>query len=107
MRASQTAQAHEVIPQTLKAFFAIVIMGLLSVHAAFAASTPKVETYLAAVGATLPEFVRDALKGMKGNDLRMLAITIYLRAESSLANRWSWSQAQIDEYKNSSEHSEA
>jgi hypothetical protein len=47
-----------------------------------------------------------ALDRIDGTDRRLLALRSYLRSARSLDGRWSWTQAQIDAYRDSSEYRE-
>jgi hypothetical protein len=51
-----------------------------------------------ALQAELPQEVRAALDRMKGDDRRLLALRSYLRGARSLEARWSWTEAQIEDY---------
>lgn len=46
---------------------------------------------------------RDALGSVNDGGARLLALRAYLRAESTLAARWSWSQDRIDAFEASAE----
>lgn len=50
--------------------------------------------------------VADALRRIAGLDRRLLALRSYLRGETTLSDRWSWSQAQIESYRQSAEYRE-
>ena len=50
--------------------------------------------------------VSDALRRIADLDRRLLALRSYLRNEQSLGERWSWSQAQIEMYRQSAEYQE-
>lgn len=46
----------------------------------------------------LPDEVRPALDRMNGDGRRLLALRSYLRGARSLEARWSWTEAQIEDY---------
>src|SRR5437868_11765386 len=48
--------------------------------------------------------VRDAIERIDGVDRKLLAMRSYLRAQDSLASRWSWKQDQIDAYRQSDQY---
>jgi hypothetical protein len=48
--------------------------------------------------------VAQTLQRIEGTGRRLLALRSYLRTRGSLAARWSWSQAQIDAYRESDEY---
>ena len=53
---------------------------------------------------TQPAEVTQALDRIDDNGRKLLALRSYLRADQSIEQRWSWSQAQIDAYRDSSEY---
>jgi hypothetical protein len=61
------------------------------------------ERYLARLAADLDERAVAALQCMDGSGRRLLAARSYLRSGRHLADRWSWSQQQIDAYQGSPE----
>ncbi len=61
------------------------------------------ERYLALLKVDLDERAVAALQCMDGPGRRLLAARSYLRSASHLAERWSWSQQQIDAYQGSPE----
>jgi hypothetical protein len=48
--------------------------------------------------------ISQAVDRIEGSGRRLLALRSYLRAASSIATRWSWTQAQIDNYRESAEY---
>jgi hypothetical protein len=48
--------------------------------------------------------IYDALSQVEGTGRRLLALRSYLRSSAHLAERWSWTQQQIDSYLESPEH---
>lgn len=58
------------------------------------ASPSALAAHLAALEATLDPRAAAALRAMPDPDRRLLAARAYLRAGSSLAQRWSWSEAE-------------
>src|SRR5688572_9718428 len=63
--------------------------------------------YMQAASASLAIDQRNALKRIKDEDRRNLAMTYYLRAADTIVARWSWSQKQIDSFEASTEFAEA
>ncbi|HEY6641617.1 hypothetical protein [Povalibacter sp.] len=53
---------------------------------------------------TQNEVVAAAVDRIQGTDRRLLALRSYVRSAASLTDRWSWSQAQIDSYRESDEY---
>jgi hypothetical protein len=62
-----------------------------------------VERHLAALRAEFDAPVAAALDAIDGTDRRLLAARSYLRSAAYLAERWSWTEAQIEAYECSSE----
>ena len=50
------------------------------------------------------EQVRQALEHIEGMSKQLLALRSYVRSRETLSQRWSWSQAQIDLYRQSREY---
>lgn len=63
-----------------------------------AASDTFLEMWVVQASAGLEPPVIDALQRISSADRRLLALSAYLRAGSTLAERWSWSQEQISSY---------
>jgi hypothetical protein len=62
--------------------------------------------FMQAAAATLAAEQQQTLALIPDQDRRHLAMTYYLRAGASIGSRWSWTKAQIDVYRQSSEYSE-
>ena len=69
--------------------------------------TKLLDAYMLAASADLGAAQLDALLKIKDDDRRYLAMTYYLRAGSSIASRWSWTDEQIRAYEKSPEYSAA
>lgn len=69
-----------------------------------AADAASAEAILPAIAASLDERVAAVLPRIRGEGRRLLALRNYLRAGSGLAERWSWSSAQIDAFMTSPEY---
>ena len=61
----------------------------------------RLEVHLRSLHQQFDPRVISALARIDGLDRKLLAARSYLRAGSSLADRWSWSQEQIDRYEGS------
>jgi hypothetical protein len=48
--------------------------------------------------------ILEAVERIEGTGRQLLALRSYLRAANSIASRWSWTQAQIDNYRDSAEY---
>ena len=66
-----------------------------------------VEAYIAAVSKRLDARVVAALGRINDTGRRLLALRGYLRSESSLASKWSWSTEEIERYKTTNEFRDA
>jgi hypothetical protein len=67
------------------------------------ASKPYLEAWAAQASAGLEPRVIDALRRISGADRRLLALSAYLHAGGTLAERWSWSQEQLSNYPSTPE----
>jgi hypothetical protein len=90
----------------------VTLRGLLLATAAFntsvapvsptqvakAASNTPPEVWAVQASAGLEPPVIDALKRISSADRRLLALSAYLRARDTLAERWSWSREQLSSY---------
>jgi len=78
------------------------------VPAATAGEAPVGETALehlvTEIAARQDPRVADALARIDGTGRRLLALRSYLRSADRLAERWSWTQEQIEAYEGSDEH---
>jgi hypothetical protein len=63
-----------------------------------AASKTLAEVWAVQASTGLEPRVIDALQRISGPDRRLLALSAYLRAGGTLAERWSWSREQISNY---------
>ncbi len=72
-------------------------------QSAEAASITHLEAWAAQASAGLEPPVIDALRRISSDDRRLLALSAYLRAGGTLAERWSWSQEQISNYPSTAE----
>jgi hypothetical protein len=84
---------------------------VLSLDAAMAAPPPPTssatevqrQAWVLQAAADLPGRALATLQRIEGADRRLLAVRAYLRAGSSLEQRWSWSQQQLDAYPSTAE----
>lgn len=67
----------------------------------------KLEAYVRAAGAGLPQEQREALNRVEGEGRRMLALRGYLRAGAGAVARWAWSRERIESYEKSAEYAAA
>ena len=65
------------------------------------AHADAVQSYVAAIAATLDPRVARTLSRLDGTGRQMLALRSYLRRADTIAAHWSWTQAQIDSYAGS------
>jgi hypothetical protein len=75
----------------------------LATQAAFAASEPRQDAWVAQASTGLPSAVIDALHRVVGDDRKLLALRSYLRAGDSLSERWSWTQERLAAYPSTPE----
>jgi hypothetical protein len=86
------------------------LSAVLSAAAFISAETVRADVaepldgYVAAIATELDPHVADALARIDGTGRRLLALRSYLRGNSHLAERWSWTQEQIAAYQSSPEH---
>jgi hypothetical protein len=66
-------------------------------------ASQQLSFYMQAASASLAIDQRNALKKIKDEDRRNLAMTYYLRAADTIVARWSWNQEQIDSFEKSQE----
>ena len=62
-----------------------------------------VDRYVAAIAAQQDDRVTEALARIDGTGRQLLALRSYLRSASHLAERWSWTQEQIEAFEGSPE----
>jgi hypothetical protein len=67
------------------------------------ASKTHLEAWAVQASAGLEPRVIDALRRISSADRRLLALSAYLRAGGTLAERWSWSQEQLSNYPSTAE----
>jgi hypothetical protein len=72
-------------------------------RAAAGASEAQQQEWVRQAAADLPPRALATLQHIAGADRRLLAVRAYLRAGSSLDERWSWSQQQLDAYPTTAE----
>ncbi|HEX2493092.1 MAG TPA: hypothetical protein VHK24_04900, partial [Steroidobacter sp.] len=70
-----------------------------------AASAGVVDEYLDRAAERLTPQARDVLLRIRQTPRRLLALRAYLRAVNNLAERWSWSDAQVEAFMRSEEYS--
>ena len=70
----------------------------MPVQAAAGAIEAQQQEWVRLAAADLPQRAQATLQRIAGADRRLLAVRAYLRAGSSLDERWSWSQQQLDAY---------
>lgn len=80
------------------AFLSIDYVIAAPLQLAAAANDAQREIWLQQASADLPPRAFAALQQIAGSDRRLLAVRAYLRAGSSLDERWSWSQEQLAAY---------
>jgi hypothetical protein len=98
-------------------FVAVILLAVVEVAVApcsFALSGqndedigPKLELYLAGVSTSLDKRVLEAIGKIDGTRRRLLALRGYLRSARSVGSRWSWSEEEINRYKESDEYRQA
>jgi hypothetical protein len=67
----------------------------------------KLEAYVRAVAAGLPQEQREALNRVEGGGRRVLALRGYLRAGGGAVARWAWSREHVESYEKSAEYAAA
>src|ERR1700689_4817498 len=72
-------------------------------RAAAGVSEAQQQEWVGQAAADLPPRALATLQHIAGADRRLLAVRAYLRAGSSLDERWSWSQQQLDAYPTTAE----
>jgi hypothetical protein len=77
-------------------------VAVLPAHADAARPSQLVQNYQLALAQRIADPARDAYLAIDGDGRRLLAARSYLRAGDSLRARWSWSDAQIERFNNSS-----
>jgi hypothetical protein len=87
----------------LRNFAGLALAAVLSIDAAMAASEAQQQTWVQQASADLPPRAVATLQRIAGADRRLLAVRAYLRAGSTLDERWSWSQQQLDAYPSTPE----
>ena len=70
---------------------------------AAAAGTDPLPAYLASISAQLDPRVAQTLAQLDGSGRQLLALRSYLRSAPRLAERWSWTQEQIEAFEGSPE----
>jgi hypothetical protein len=78
--------------------FDISIATVSPTQAAKGASNTSLEEWAVQASAGLEPPVINALQRISSSDRRLLALSAYLRAGGTLAERWSWSQEQLASY---------
>ena len=88
------------------AIAALALASVLSIDAAIdapltltgRATESQRQAWVLQAAGDLPARAVATLQRIEGADRRLLAVRAYLRAGSSLEQRWSWSQRQLDAY---------
>ena len=70
---------------------------------AAAAGTDPLPSYVTSIAAQLDPRVGETLAQLDGTGRQMLALRSYLRSAAHLAERWSWTQEQIEAFEGSPE----
>jgi hypothetical protein len=96
------SSAHRLSAWIVAAFVLPLAFGAQAVWPA-SCDEALLERYLALLMVNLDERAVAALQGMDDPGRRLLAARSYLRSASHLAERWSWSQQQIDAWQGSPE----
>jgi hypothetical protein len=91
----------------LRYFTGLALAAVLSIDAVMAASETQLQAWVQQASADLPARAVATLQRIAGADRRLLAVRAYLRAGSTLDERWSWSQQQLDAYPSTPEAREA
>lgn len=81
--------------------FGAVFLLLCGVAMPVQLSAAEVSVYVEAAAATLPPQPRDALRSINAEGAQLLALRGYLRADTTLTARWSWTRQQIADYERS------
>lgn len=92
------------VPVLLHLMLVAIACGALPVAASEAEPTDEEAAYLAELSALVTAEARASLQRIEGTGRRWLALRAYLRAGSSLKSRWSWTQAQLEEFEQTREH---
>jgi len=79
---------------------ALTVVGLAR---ATAPDTDPLPSYVTSISAQLDPRVAQTLAQLDGSGRQLLALRSYLRSASHLAERWSWSQEQIEAFEGSPE----
>jgi len=90
------------------ATIAVLLPAVTAVGLAWAASagTDPLPSYVTSIGAQLDPRVGETLAQLDGTGRQLLALRSYLRSASHLAERWSWTQEQIEAFEGSPEQRE-
>jgi hypothetical protein len=88
-----------------KSTIAALLPALTAVSLAWAAATgtDPLPAYLTSISAQLDARVAQTLAQLDGSGRQLLALRSYLRSGPRLAERWSWTQAQIEAFEGSPE----
>ena len=81
--------------------FALVALALTFASPQATSAQDLVADHLERLAPELHEYAAAALARIVGTDRQLLAARAYLRGHAHLAERWAWSQAQIDAYPGS------
>ena len=86
-----------------------LVAGLVTSNVVVAAQGPELraQDWITAADAQLDPRAIDALSRIEGPARQLLALRAYLRIGDDLPNHWSWSQAQLLAYPNSTEGKQA
>lgn len=68
------------------------------------ASQSRVDAQIDRLALSQGANILEAVDRIEGTGRQLLALRSYLRAANSIASRWSWTQAQIDNYRESAEY---
>ncbi len=87
-------------------FLAAITAALAATPCAYAGADAMLDRYVAAIAAQQDARVTEALARIAGTGRQLLALRSYVRSASHLAERWSWTQEQIEAFEGSPEQRE-
>ena len=109
MVADSTLRAYSFdVLSVAKAAFRVAALCCIAVAACGTATSDRsastIDKYAQQLARPLDAGVQQTLEQIEGRGRQLLALRAYLRAKDSLAARWSWSQAEIDAYRQSTQY---
>jgi hypothetical protein len=100
----QARSAGSAVSALAATMVAALVSGEAHAAAISGSRTARLERCITDAAESLPGPVAPVLQRIDGTGRRLLALRSYLRASDSLTERWSWSEAQIADYRHSREY---